>query len=108
MWLKYLCRNLPIHAWPGCTHYDQVSPKPSGSEQPSSIISLMVWAGGAVEQPTITVNMAALYPDGNVPPKLTGTQLYGRFKKEWDRDPELGEMKRPSKSTLLRKLGKKT
>ena len=37
----------------------QVSPKPSGSEQPSSIISLMVWAGGAVEQPTITVNMAA-------------------------------------------------
>jgi hypothetical protein len=37
----------------------QVSPKLSGSEQPSSIISLMVWAGGAVEQPTITVNMAA-------------------------------------------------
>ena len=52
---------------------------------------------------------ARIYPDGNVPPKLTGTQLYGRFKKkEWDRDPELGETKRPSKSTVLAKaLGKR-
>ena len=59
------------------------------------------------QQDAAEVVWARIYPDGNVPPKLTGTQLYGRFKKEWDRDPELGEMKRPSKSTLLRKLGKK-
>ena len=50
---------------------------------------------------------ARIYPDGNVPPKLTGTRLYEKFKKEWDRDPELRETKRPSKSTALRKLGKK-
>ena len=43
MWLKCFCRDqLPIHAWPGCTHYDPsfsgTCPEPSGSEQPSGVI----------------------------------------------------------------------
>ena len=59
------------------------------------------------QQDAAEVVWARIYPDGNVPPNLTGTQLYEKFKKEWDRDPELREMKRTSKSTALRKLGKK-
>ena len=33
--------------------------------------------------------------------------IFDKFKREWDRDPELVKMKRPSKSTVLRKLEKK-
>jgi hypothetical protein len=51
--------------------------------------------------------LARIYPEGNVPSRHTGTMIYDRFKKEWDRDPEQVTMKRPSKSTVLRKLGKK-
>jgi hypothetical protein len=51
--------------------------------------------------------LARIYLEGNVPSRHTGTRIYDKFKKEWDRDPELVKMKRPSKSTVLRKLGKK-
>jgi hypothetical protein len=51
--------------------------------------------------------LARIYPEGNVPSRHTGTMIYDKFKKEWDRDPELVKMKRPSKSTVLRKLRKK-
>ena len=51
--------------------------------------------------------LARIYPDSNVPSRHTGTMIFDKFKREWDRDPELVKMKRPSKSTVLRKLEKK-
>jgi hypothetical protein len=51
--------------------------------------------------------LARIYPDSNVPSRHTGTIIYGKFTREWDQDPELAKMKRPSKSTVLRKLKKK-
>ena len=59
MWLNVSAATFRYTRGPAVRTTTQVSPKLSGSEQPSSIISLMVWARGAVEQPTITVNMAA-------------------------------------------------
>jgi hypothetical protein len=59
------------------------------------------------QQDAADLVLARIYPDGNVPPTHTGTVIYDKFKKEWDRDPEHVTMKRPSKSTVLRKLGKK-
>jgi len=78
------------HFEAGCSR-----PKPAQQQNPTP------------QQDAAEVVWTRIYFDGNVPPNLTGTQLYEKFKKEWDRDPELAERKRPSKSTALRKLGKK-
>jgi hypothetical protein len=70
-------------------------PKPPQQEHPTP------------QQDAADLVLARIYPESNVPSRHTGTMIYDKFKKEWDRDPELVKMKRPSKSTVLRKLGKK-
>jgi hypothetical protein len=70
-------------------------PKPPEQEHPTP------------QQDAAGLVLARIYPNGNVPPKHTGTMLYDKFKREWDRDPGVLKMKRPSRSTVLRQLGKK-
>jgi hypothetical protein len=70
-------------------------PKPPKQEHPTP------------QQDAADLVLARIYPNGTVPPGHTGTIVYGNFTKEWDRDPRRVTMRRPSKSTVLRKLGKK-
>jgi hypothetical protein len=94
---KPLVTDSPVIGEPAHHHFEAGSnrPKPPQQQNPTP------------QQDASEPVLARIYPDGNVSPKHTGTIVYEKFKREWARDPKLREMKRPSKSTVLRKVGKK-